>query len=73
MDNKHLYVNIPINYTFNIANKILNNNRVDKFIIKEIMSILKMIMNQNYFQYDDKFYKPKSWVHPYQVLWPKFS
>jgi hypothetical protein len=35
---------------------------VDKWITKEISFILKMIMNQNYFQYDDKFYKPKAGV-----------
>jgi hypothetical protein len=62
MDIKGLYVNIPINYTHNIVNKLLKNNRVDKCILKEIMSVLMMIMNQNYFQYDDKFYKPKSGV-----------
>jgi hypothetical protein len=35
---------------------------MDKCITKQIMFMLKMIMNQNYFQYDDKFYKPKSGV-----------
>jgi hypothetical protein len=59
MDIKNLYVNISINYTLNITNKLLKNNRVDKCIIKEIMYILKMIINQNYFQYNDKFYRPK--------------
>ena len=44
------------------ACKLLKNNRVNKCITKEIMIILKMIINQNYFQYDDKFYKQKSGV-----------
>jgi hypothetical protein len=62
IDINDLYVNIPIIYTLNAANKLLKNNHVDKCIIKETMSTLKMIMNQNYFQYDDKFYTPKSGV-----------
>ena len=41
---------------------MLTLNRIDKNIIDEIMSILKMILNQNYFQYNDKFYKPNSGV-----------
>jgi hypothetical protein len=63
MDVKDLYVKIPINYTLNIANKLLNNNHhVDEHITRDIISILKVIMNQNYFQYEGKFYKPTSGV-----------
>jgi hypothetical protein len=32
MDNKDLYVKIPINHTLNIANKLLNNNHVNEHI-----------------------------------------
>jgi hypothetical protein len=52
MDIKDLYVKIPINYSLNIANKLLENNRVREHIIREIMSIVRMITNQNYFQYE---------------------
>jgi hypothetical protein len=62
MDIKVLYVKIPINYSLNIANKLLNNNRVNEQIIRGSMSILKMIMNQNYFQHESKLYKPTSGV-----------
>jgi hypothetical protein len=62
MDIKDLYFIMPINYTTSIANKLLNNNRVNEHITRDIMSILKMIMNQNYFQYEGKFYKPTSGV-----------
>jgi hypothetical protein len=62
MDIKDLYVNLSINQTLNITNKLLQNNRVDKYTLKEIMSILNMITNQNYFQYDHKYHKPKSGV-----------
>jgi hypothetical protein len=33
----------------NIAKKLLKNNHADEYLIREVMSILKMIMNQNYF------------------------
>jgi thermostable 8-oxoguanine DNA glycosylase len=49
MDIKDLYVNLPINQTLNITKKLLQNNRVDEHALKEIMSILTLIMNQNYF------------------------
>jgi hypothetical protein len=62
MDIKDLYVKIPVDSTLNIANKLFVNNRVEKQNRKEIMMILKMIMNQNYFQYKEKFYKPATGV-----------
>jgi hypothetical protein len=62
MDIEELYVKIPISYALNIANKLLNNNRVHEHITRDIMSILKMITNQNYFQYEGKFYKLTSGV-----------
>jgi hypothetical protein len=55
MDIKDLYVNIPINDTLYITNNLLKQNHTDKAITKEIMAILEMILNQNYFQYNDKF------------------
>jgi hypothetical protein len=60
MDIKGLYVNIPINHTLNIVNKLLKNNRVDECIIRELMFTLRIITNQNYFQYEGNFYKPNS-------------
>jgi hypothetical protein len=62
MDIKGLYVKIPINYTLNIANKLLNNNRFNELITRDIMSVLRMVMNQNYYQYKGKFYKPISGI-----------
>jgi hypothetical protein len=49
MDIKDLYVNLPVNQTLNITKKFLQNNRVEEHVLIEIMSILKLIMNQNYF------------------------
>jgi hypothetical protein len=71
MDIKDLYVKIPISYALNTANKLLNNNRVGEHTTRDVMSTLKMITNQNYFQYEGKFYKPTSGValgSPHAVL-----
>jgi 23S rRNA U2552 (ribose-2'-O)-methylase RlmE/FtsJ len=62
MDIKDLYVKIPKNHALNITNKLLKNNQADKHTTKDIMSILKMITNQNYFQYKGKYYKPTTGV-----------
>jgi hypothetical protein len=58
VDIEDLYVKIPINFTLNIVNKRLINKRIDTGIRKELMLTLRMITNQNYFQYEGKFYKP---------------
>jgi hypothetical protein len=58
LDIKDLYVKIPINSTLKIANKLLIINRVEEQKRKEINLILKMIINQNYLQYNGRFYKP---------------
>jgi hypothetical protein len=58
VDIKDLYVKIPNNCILSVT----ENNCIDEYIIREIISVLKMIMNQNYFQYDSKCYKPESSV-----------
>jgi hypothetical protein len=52
---KDLYVNIPIIDSLFVTNNLLKANHIDKNIKKEIMSILRMILNENYFQYNEKF------------------
>jgi hypothetical protein len=37
---------------------LLNNNCVDEHITRDIISFLKTITNQNYFNDEGKFYKP---------------
>jgi hypothetical protein len=47
-----------INSIINIINNILeNNNEIEKNIQKEITYIAKTIIEQNYFQFDRKYYK----------------
>jgi hypothetical protein len=62
LDIKDLYVNIPIIDTLYIINSLLKQNRTDEKSKKEIMLLVDMIMNQNYFHYNGKFYKPRSGV-----------
>ena len=62
MDIKDLYVNIPTNETLNIAKNLLILNHTERNTKNEIILILKTILDQNYFQYNDKFYKPRSGI-----------
>jgi hypothetical protein len=57
-DIKNMYTNIPKEDIINIINNILNNNiEIQSNIQNEIIHILKTIMEQNYFQFDQKYYK----------------
>jgi hypothetical protein len=57
-DIKDLYVNIPFDKTIKIAKtQLLENN--DKQKTKQIIMILKTILEQNYFSYQDTIYHPK--------------
>jgi retron-type reverse transcriptase len=60
LDIKDVYVNIPIDTTISITKKLLKDNRVDDQIANELINILKTLLHQNYFQYDGKFYRPKT-------------
>jgi hypothetical protein len=76
VDIKDLYVKIPINHILSIVNKLLKNNQENECIIMQLMFTLRMITNQNYFQYEGKFYKPNSGAamgSPLSGIWPKFS
>jgi len=55
-DIKDLYVNIPIDETLNIKTKLLQNNNIQ--ITYQMLSLLKVILSQNYFMFQQKFYKP---------------
>jgi uncharacterized protein (UPF0297 family) len=53
-----LYVNLPIHNIINITKFWLNKNNNQNIIVKQTIELIKVILNQNYFQYDDKYYKP---------------
>jgi hypothetical protein len=57
-DIKNMYTNIPRKDIINIINNILDNNtEIQVNVRKEITYILKILMEQNYFQFDHKHYK----------------
>jgi hypothetical protein len=57
-DIENLYTNIQRKHIINITNNILENNTENQSKIwREIMYILKVIMEENYFQFDQKYYK----------------
>lgn len=57
---KDLCVNIPIKGTINITNKYLTRNNVDKHTLKQCNNLLEVIMNNNYFTYENKYYTNKT-------------
>jgi hypothetical protein len=74
-DNKDLYVNIPIEETIRITkHHLLKNN--DIHITKQIITVLKIILEQNHFAFKKKYttqIKEQLWDHPFQVLWLNYS
>lgn len=59
---KDMYVNIAIKYTLIIANKLLKKQPRGQMRYKRNHVHIWMIMNRNYFQYDDRFYKANSGI-----------
>ena len=60
-DVKDLYVNIPIDETLNITESQLLKNK-DKQKTKQLIAILKTILAQNYFTFQDSIYHPNKGV-----------
>jgi hypothetical protein len=57
-DIENMYTNIPKNSSINIINNTLENNKeTEKNIQKEITHIVKTVIEQNYFQFDQEYYK----------------
>jgi hypothetical protein len=57
-DIKNMCTNAPRKHIINVINNILENNiEIQSKIQREIIYILKLIMEQNYFQFDQKYYK----------------
>jgi hypothetical protein len=56
-----MYTNIPTLDTMNIISNILKDNPLNKENIqKEILYITQAIMDQNYFQFNQQYYKQTS-------------
>jgi hypothetical protein len=52
-----MYTNIPRKDIINIIKNISNNTQIQVNIRKEMTYILKKVMEQNYFQFDQKYCK----------------
>jgi hypothetical protein len=59
-DIKDLYVNIPIEETLTITKQLLDNNDTHK--TEQITTCLRKILKQNYFEFQNNLYHPKSGV-----------
>jgi len=56
-DIKDLYINVPIYETLDITkNRLLQNN--DTQITQQILSLLRVVLTQNYFTLQQKIYQP---------------
>jgi hypothetical protein len=53
-DIKHLYTNVPIKETLEIIKTHLNENKLEKEYATQLIKIIETIMNQNYFQFNNK-------------------
>ena len=62
LDMKDLYVNLPTQNIVNITKFWLKINNQNQTITEEILYLLKIILEQNYFQYEDRFYKPNKGI-----------
>ena len=58
LDIKYLYASLPIQNIINITTFWLNKYNNQNIIIKQTLELIKIILNQNYFQYNDKYFQP---------------
>jgi hypothetical protein len=52
-----MYTNIPRKEIINITNVLENNIEIEGSTRKEIMHIMRIIMRQNYLQFDQQYYE----------------
>ena len=62
LDIKDLYVNMPKQGIIQSTSFWLDKNNTSKKIKEQIIRLLKIIIEQNYFQYNDQFFKPKNGI-----------
>jgi hypothetical protein len=57
-DIKNMYTNIPRKDIINITNNVLENNiQIEVSTQKEIIHIMRIIMKQNYYQFEQQYYE----------------
>jgi len=60
-DIKDLYVNIPIEETLQITEAYLSKHNNER-ITQQIIMLIQTILNQNYFSFQNKIYRPEKGV-----------
>jgi hypothetical protein len=58
LDIKDLYVNLPIKNILRITEFWLNKWNKDRNTTKQTLHLLEVILQQNYFQHNNRFYQP---------------
>jgi len=58
---KNLYINIPIEQTLTITKPMLLKNN-DARMTQEIITLMDIILSQNYFTFQNKIYQPEKGV-----------
>jgi len=56
---KDLYVNIPVMEILHIIKTLLKQNNCDTLVPQQILMLLNLVLNHNYFECDKKCYKTK--------------
>ena len=67
MDIVNLYTNIPVLETLHILkNNLIKTGILNQIQIDELLFLLQIILQQNYFTYDNKFFNQEDnpWAHP---------
>jgi hypothetical protein len=62
LDIKDLYVNMPTKGIIQATIFWLDKNNVNKEIKAQIIKLLTIIMDQNYFKYNEHYFKPKKGI-----------
>jgi hypothetical protein len=58
-DITNMYTNIPTTQITDIVMSCMNNNNVNEDVKNEIGNLINIIIEQNYFQFNNKYYKQK--------------
>lgn len=58
LDIKDLYANLLVQNIISITKFWLDKYNNQNTIIKQTLELIKLVLNQNYFQYNNKYYKP---------------
>jgi len=62
LDIKHLYVNLPKQEIIQSTIFWLDKNNINKKIKEQIKHLLNVIIEQNYFQYNNQFFRPRNGI-----------